>query len=61
MFTDSIYTYVYAGKHDPATTMASVMPAKCAGFSHTEQVLMYTAVPFLDKGYTIVMFTCNWY
>jgi len=33
---------IYTGKQDHATTMASVMTPECAGFSHTEQVVVCT-------------------
>ena len=59
---DSGYLYrfrIYAGKQDPATAMLSVMPSECANFSHTEQVVVYMALPLLDKGYSIFM--DNWY
>ena len=39
--------------------MASVMTPECAGFSHTEQVVVYMALPLFDKGYT--RFMDNWY
>ena len=39
--------------------MASVMTPECAGFSHTEQVVVYMALPLFDKGYT--SFMDNWY
>ena len=59
---DSGYLYrfrIYAGKQDPATAMLSVMPSECANFSHTEQVVVYMALPLLDKGYSTFM--DNWY
>jgi len=31
------------------------MPPECANFSHTEQVVVYMALPLLNKGYTIFM------
>jgi len=59
---DSGYIYrfrVYAGKQDPANTMTSAMPPDCADFNKTEQVVVYMALPLLDKGHTLFM--DNWF